>query len=239
MTMLQQANFLRTLIAALSFSLAAGCSTKSAQKTSGPAQPNFARFDSTVASPALRDSLRQGKLVVGMPYFVAAQIFASSRRDDQAIPVAGLGRRQRLQERDVRYRDLGALNLQIYLNEYKTPQGQLTIWYQYPDFYRLNVSAGDTLFVFGQNRVRFSVIEYLLDRSRLKVRESISDLPVEQTIYGEIHHYDNPDRERSHWYALMADENGVTFSLDDMDFELYPIEQMEVDGRAVSSVRWK
>jgi hypothetical protein len=221
--------------------LHAGCSrlNKNPSAQGRADELNLARFDSTVASPALRDSVRQNTLVAGMPYFVAAQVFAKGARREKEIPVPGLGSRQQLQEKDVRPRDLVGSNVEVYLDEYETSQGKLAIWYQAPDFYRQEVAAGDTLVVYWQDRAQRAVVACLQDPFHFSVREALRGLPAEQTLYGEIHHYDNPRRERSYWFTLTADADGMTFTLASMDFELYPIEMMEVNGAPVSSFRWK
>jgi hypothetical protein len=221
--------------ALLYFFLCGGCIMKEELKTSNVQAPNLARFDSTVAAPALRDSLRQNKLLPGMPYFVVAQLFAAWDDGAKKIPVVSVGRRQPLQLD----RDLNALHTQIFLDEYETPQGKLSLWYQFPDFYRMNVSAGDTLFIFGPNQVRHSTIAYLLDRFRLKVKNPLSNLSAGQPVYGEIHHYDEADRQSSYWYALMPEADGMTFTLESTDFELYPIERLELDGKLITSFQWK
>jgi hypothetical protein len=238
---MHERNNLLLKTALLLFLLHAACGPKGPQNQiiENQGELNLARFDSAVASPALRDSVRQNALVAGMPYFVAAQVFAEGARQQKEIPVPGLGSRQQLQEKDVRPRDLVGSNVEVYMDEYETRQGKLTLWYQAPDFYRLHVAAGDTLVVYWQDRMQSAVIECLQDRFRFRVREALSKLPAEQTLYGEIHHYDNPSHERSYWFTLMADTDGMTFTLESMDFELYPIEMMEVNGARVASFRWK
>lgn len=62
--------------------------------------PNTERFYQTVQSPALQDSLANGKLTPGMPYFVASELFNSWTPGimETKIPVASLGSKQRLEE---------------------------------------------------------------------------------------------------------------------------------------------
>ena len=128
--------------------------------------PDIAKFDSTVVSSAMRDSLRHGKLVPGMPYFVALQIFDAWRVDRQ-VPVPSLGSKQRLREVEGWGREFMDPTIQVFFDQYRTKNGKLTLWYQFPDFYRVGVSEGDTLFVFWQDSVSHSVVQCLLDPLRL------------------------------------------------------------------------
>ncbi len=202
--------------------------------------PDMDRFYRTVASPALRDSLRQSKLVAGMPYFAVSQIFSNWPAKHKKVPVASIGSRQRLREREGWGRSFDDPYLQVFMDEYKTDKGKLNIWYQYPDFYRMGVSDSDTLLVFWkEDSVSYVVIECLRDPLNLHVREGLAHLPDDTAFYCEIRHVDHPRRKVSYWYGLSPWSDKRKFSCEVSGFEDYPIEWMELDGDTVASFSWK
>ena len=150
-------------------------------------EPDIQKFNQTVYSSALRDSLQEGKLSEGMPYFVVNQLFESysSSMMETKIPVATLGSKQRLQEEEGWNRKYVDPNINVFLDEYETSKGKLYIWYQRPNFYTMDVSQRDTLCVFYEDTVYCSVINYLNKSSVLTVRDSLQQLPTQTSFYAE------------------------------------------------------
>lgn len=201
--------------------------------------PDIARFDSTVISPALRDSLHKGKLVPGMPYFVASKIFADWDNTDKKVPVPSLGSRQRLQETEGWARKYVDPNIQVFLDEYETKSGKLALWYQHPDFYKMEVAKGDTLFIFWDDTVAYSVIEHLKKATALTVKDKLPKVPKGKIVYAEVHHNDHEWRKISYWYAVRILRDAQTFTRKSTGYDLYPIEFIEVNGEKVNSYQWR
>jgi len=221
----------------LLFLMLSGCITK--YPVLG--QPDMRRFTNIVTSTALQDSLQAGKLTVGMPYYVVREIFNEWKRGKMADigrDIASIGSRQRLREVEGFGRGHVDPDIKIYLDEYKTREGKLIIWYQFPDFYRMDVSVDDILCVFLEDTVCCSTIMCLKDRDTLCVEDSLSIIPQDQDLYGEIYYEDHNHRDTTYWYKLRYD--GKTyFYLDPPSFIIYPIEQIELDGKRVSSYKWR
>ena len=203
-------------------------------------RPDVSRFEKTVASPSLRDSLGAGKLVSGMPYFVAADIF-SQWGGRRKTPVPGVGSRQELQEFEGWNRQFMNPAIRVFVDEYKTESGTLCLWYQYPDFYRMRVSVNDTLVVFMPHRTFSSVIQCIRNSDMLTVKDKLNRLSDDDTLYAEIHYVENPDRPSnvSYWYLLRILSDGKTFALRSPSFEYYPIEWMELNSTPVTSFDWR
>jgi hypothetical protein len=203
--------------------------------------PDISRFYKTVRSPGLQDSLKSGKLMRGMPYFVAAQIFKdwTPGIKEVQIPVAGVGCKQRLQEKEGPGRVFTNPDTRIYLDRYKTSGGTLYIWYQKPDFYRMNVSAGDSLCVFLDDTVLCSPVACLMQSSVLHVKDALTQIPQDTNLYVEVHYSDNPGRTVSYWYTLQILGDGKTYRLKNLEFPIYPIERLELNGKDVSSFTWR
>ena len=214
--------------------LATGCSSRYEIS-----KPDYNKFEKVVASPALRDSLRQGKLVPGMPYFVAETLF-SKWKVRRHIPVPSIGSKQELREVEGWGRLYVDPNIRVFMEEYKTDDGTLTLWYQFPDFYRMNVSANDTLFVYSKDRVVSSVIRCLRSTDAIRVKDTLSSVPQGDTLYAEIHYVENPKSPSniSYWYLLRLLSDAQTFTLIPPSFRFYPIEQIEVEGNRVASFQW-
>jgi len=204
-------------------------------------EPDFQMFNKTVYSESLRDSLQQGKLAAGMPYFVVSQLFKNwtGGLQELKIPVATLGSKQRLEEEEGWGRKYVDPNIKVFLDKYETSDGKLYVWYQKPDFYTMDVSARDTLFIFLGDTVYYSVINYLNKSSVLTVRDSLSQIPVSTNFYSEVHYNDHPWREVSNWYNIQILSNRKTFKLGDINYELYPIELLEFNKEPVSSFKWR
>ncbi|MDH3267905.1 MAG: hypothetical protein OEM46_03525 [Ignavibacteria bacterium] len=204
-------------------------------------EPDVQKFDGTIYSEALRDSLTHGKLTSGMPYFVVNQLFNNYTAGmvETKIPVATLGSKQRLQEEEGWSRNYVDPNINVFLDEYETSDGSLYIWYQRPNFYSMDVSARDTLCVFYEDTVYCSIINYLNKSSVLTVRDSLPQLPVQTSLIAEIHYNDHPWRQVSYWYNIQILSNAKTFKLGETNYELYPIELLEFNNDPVSSFKWR
>lgn len=204
-------------------------------------EPDSQMFSQTVHSPALRDSLLNGKLTAGMPYFVVSQLFKnySEGLKEIKIPVATLGSKQRLEEEEGWGRKYVDPNIKVFFDEYETSKGKLYVWYQRPDFYTMNVSARDTLCIFYEDTVMYSVIKYLNNSGVITVKDSLPQIPVHTSLYAEVHYNDHPWREISYWYNVEILSNAKTFKIGDTNYELYPIELLEFDNEPSSSFKWR
>jgi hypothetical protein len=204
-------------------------------------EPDSQMFSQTVHSPALRDSLLQGKLTAGMPYFVVNQLFKnySEGLKEIKIPVATLGSKQRLEEEEGWGRKYVDPNVKVFLDEYETSKGKLYVWYQRPDFYTMDVSARDTLCIFLEDTVMCSVIKYLNNSNVLTVKDSLPQIPVHTSLYSEVRYNDHPWREVTYWYNIEMLSNAKTFKIGDTNYELYPIELIEFNKEPVSSFKWR
>jgi len=204
-------------------------------------EPDVHKFDETVYSFALRDSLQEGKLTAGMPYFIVNQLFENYTAGmmETKIPVASLGSKQHLQEEEGWSRTFVDPNLKIFLDKYETSKGKLYVWYQRPDFYTMDVSQRDTLCIFYEDMIFCSVINYLNKSSVLTVKDSLQQLPTQTSFYAEVHYNDHPWREISYWYDIQILSNAKTFKLGETNYELYPIELLEFSNEPVSSFKWR
>lgn len=204
-------------------------------------EPDSQVFKQTVHSGLLQDSLMHGKLIAGMPYFVVGQLFKNYSDGIQQvkIPVATLGSKQKMQEEEGWSRKYVDPNINIFLDTYETSKGKLYVWYQRPDFYRMDVSARDTLCVFYEDTIYCSVINYLNKSSVLTIRDSLPQLPVSTSLFAEVRYTDHPWREVSYWYNIEILSNAKTFKLGENNYELYPIELLEFNNEPVSSFKWR
>ena len=204
-------------------------------------EPDMDRFNQTVHSLALQDSLAIGKLTPGMPYFVVRQLFKgwTSGIKDTMIPVASLGSKQRLEESEGLGRAYVDPDIKVFLDKYETEKGKLYVWYQRPDFYTMDVSRKDTLCVFLEDTVICSVIENLNNSAVLTIRDSLPQFSSNTNIYAEVRYKNHPWREVSFWYDLKIFSNGRTFKIKAPNFEIYPVEFLKFNGKQVSSFNWR
>jgi hypothetical protein len=204
-------------------------------------EPDVHQFKETVYSVALRDSLLEGKLTAGMPYFVITQLFKdwTDGIKEVKIPVATLGSKQRIVEEEGWNRQFVDPNIKAFLDIYETPKGKLYVWYQRPDFYTMDVSARDTLYVIFEDSTYSSAINYLSKSSVLTIKDSLSDLPTQTNFYAEIHYNDHPWRTVSYWYNLEMLSNDRTFKIGEINYELYPVELLEFNNEPVTSFKWR
>ncbi len=203
--------------------------------------PDYQMFKEQVGSTSLLDSLDEGKLIKGMPYYIVTQLFKNypDNYKRTKILVAGLGSKQQLEEKEGLGRIYTDPNIQIFMDEYDTDKGKLYVWYQFPDFYRLDISAGDTLYIFLSDTVFKSVITCLKNSRALSVENSSSIIPQNKNLYAEIHYKDHPWPKISYWYTIRVLSDGRTFLLKDLQYEIYPVELLELNNEPVNSYQWR
>jgi hypothetical protein len=124
------------------------------------------------------------------------------------------------------------------MDEYKTSRGVLNVWYQFPSFYRMDVSSGDTLVIVLPDTILSSVVSGLRKSNVLTTREPFAGLP-NKDLYAEIHYSDHPWRKKTYWFTLRALSDGKTFLLKDLQYQIYPVELLEFNGEPVSSFNWR
>ena len=204
-------------------------------------EPDVKMFEETVHSPALNDSLQQGKLTAGMPRFVVSQLFKdwNDGIKEIKIPVATLGSKQRLEEEEGWGRKYVDPNIKVFLDEYETSKGKLYVWYQRPDFYTMDVTSRDTLCIFLEETIMCSAVKYLNNSKVLTVKDSLPEIPLHTTLYAEIHYNDHPWRVISYWYNIELLNNAKSFKLGEGNYETYPVELIELDNKPVSSLKWR
>ena len=204
-------------------------------------EPDISMFDSTVYSENLRDSLKDGKLTAGMPHFVLNQLFRdwTESQEELKIPVASPGSKQRLEETEGWGRKYVDPGIKVFLDEYDTPDGRLYVWYRRPDFYSMEVSSHDTLCIFYEDSIICSPINYLNNSTVLTSKDSFPEIPVHTALYAEIRYKEHPWREVSYWYKIEILSNAKSFKLDETDYDLYPVELLELDNEPVTSFKWR
>jgi hypothetical protein len=204
-------------------------------------EPDSVLFNKTIHSAALRDSLNAGKLTKGMSRFVVNQLFKnwSGGIKEIQIPVASLGSKQRLEESEGWTRKYVDPDINVFLDKYDTPDGQLYVWYQRPDLYSMGVSARDTFCVYLSDTVICSVINFLNTSLVLTIRDSLPEVPVRENLYAEVRYNDHPWREVSYWYNVEMLSNCRTFKINQSNYEFYPIELIEFNREPVASFRWR
>ena len=201
--------------------------------------PNEERFLREVASPALRDSLRFGRLTIGMPYFVVAEI-CKNQKGSRRVAVASPGSAQPLQESEGSGRRYVDPTIKVFLDEYDTGRGRLRAWYRLPDFYRMHVASGDTFVAYWQEQRGEAIIQSLHHENRLLLALAVNHLPAETKLYGEIRHVNAPDgRKISHWYNLKLWQDRQSVVLIPISHELYPLIWMELENDPIQSFSWR
>jgi len=190
-------------------------------------------FKGFVLSPALRDSMSNNTVCLGMPYSTVRMIFGGCSCDT-SIAVASSGSRQPLDETEGLYSHFHDPNIQMYLNKYKTSQGNLYIWYGNMNFYRAEVSKNDSLFLYSPGSMEFARVSSLSKPQMLRADRS---LPVGSYPYAEIHSREHVG-SASYWYHLDAIDS-VTIKQQSQTTADYPILHMELGTTPVSSFHWK
>jgi hypothetical protein len=206
-------------------------------------KPDCGRFNRVVASKSLRDSLAAGKLLPGMPYFIVTEIFPDCDCPKKR-QVACVGCRGRIDDSEGWGRHASPPNLQIYYDEYPTAGGRLGVWYKYPDFYGMEVTAGDEIRLFPRAdtvREAFdSRIQYLVNQDMVRLRTRVPDAFRADTLYGEVRYAEN-DRFPSgvsNWFLLKLVDDS-TLALRTPSFPYYPIMRLELNGEPVASFQWR
>lgn len=205
-------------------------------------RPDTSVFAQRVAIPELVDSLRAGALCPGMPYFVVREIFASYTDDchaDTARQVTGLGSRQSLRESEGWNRVYADPDRQVFLDTYEVPEGTLTIWYQKPDFYAMDVRRNDRICFHAGDSAYCADIAFLAHRRALMLRQVLT-LPEgsPETVSAVIIHDDHAWREKSWWTGISLLGGGERLTLTSIPHTLYPVELLELNGNRISSYRW-
>ncbi len=199
--------------------------------------PDHEMFNADVASPTLRAQFDSAHLVPGMPYYVVDQVFVEWKNDKHR-PVPGIGSRQELREEEGWGRIYHDPHIKTFMQSFNTPDGEVTVWYGYSDFYRAGVIAGDSLTIFGADSSMSSMICCLLGPGYLSTTDSIAAPLVGDTVFAEIRHLDNPRYPVSYWYRVLV-EDAATFYLNPTGYDLYRVEQIEVDGDRVDFFLWR
>lgn len=201
--------------------------------------PDTDRFRAQVASHALRDSLEQGLICPGMPYWVVTDIFRDCGScADTGLTVASVGSTQVLGEMEGLGRKYEDDAIGVLMDIIDTEQGELRIWYKRMDFYRARVEAGDVLNVYAGN-TRYSVpIRHLIKpEAFVTARASAESLPPRQdSLYAEIVSAERTTT--SYWYTLKHLGNAV-FQFEPVGFDRYPIIKIALNGNNISSFRWQ
>jgi hypothetical protein len=172
-----------------------------------------------------------------MPYLIADTIF--SNWGNKIIAVPSIGSRAKIVEFEGWGRVFDDPSLKVFMREFKTDAGELTVWFQHPDFHRMDVSSGDTLIVYSKERASHSVIECIRNFRTVQIKESLTDVLEEDTLYGEIHPRRNPRRSVSFWYLLERGSDPHVFTLKTPNYLFYPIEWLELNGNPTTSFQWR
>lgn len=185
------------------------------------------------------DSLKNNKILAGIPYVIIGEIFKDYPKDVKKIQVTCIGCRQKLLESEGANRKFTDPFREIFMDSYKTKDGYLDLWYQKPDFAITTISQRDTFIVFYNNKKYSSPINYLLSWDKLVLKDSLGGLPSNTLFYAEVHYVDNPVRKVSYWYSVKILQNGRTVVLRDLQYEIYPIEKLEFNNQPVTSFKWR
>ena len=196
--------------------------------------PDLAAFGNMVLSPALRDSMSHNTLTIGMPYSAVRMVFGGCG-SDTSIAVASSGSRQALDESEGLYSHFHDPNIQIYLNKYKTAQGDLFIWYGNMNFYRAEVSKNDSIFLYSLRGIDTATIASLTKPQILRTAQAM--IPGSLVPYAEIHSREHIGKV-SYWYDLNVLDT-VTVKQQTQTTPEYPILHMELGTTPITSFHWK
>jgi len=225
------------LCAALTVVILIGCGSTTPEINT----PDVNAFVTKVGNSSLADSIRAGKLCTGMPYYIVENIFKNwtDSQCDRKIPVVSLGSKQELNETEGLGRNIVDYDVGVLLDKYETKNGELLIWYQIPDFYRLDLSNRDTILVFLPDTTLSSRIKCLSNKYKLTTRDQLFNEPVNQELYAEVHYVNNSWRTSSSWYTMHVLDDGKTFMIRDLQYEIYPVEMMMLNGKRIYSFNWR
>jgi hypothetical protein len=196
--------------------------------------PDIAAFDKIVLSQAFRDSIRNNTLTVGMPYSAVRMVFGGCG-SDTSIQVAALGHRQELIEHEGLYSTSQDPNIQVFLNTYKTPQGDLYIWYGNMNFYKAGISANDSAVLYSSSGILPAHVSSLVSSQKFCTdRKLIKGTAIP---YAEIYSHDDATVV-SYWYDLSVSDS-VTVRQKTQSTPNYPVIHMELGTTVVTSFHWK
>ncbi len=196
--------------------------------------PDLASFGNTVLSQALRDSMSHNVLALGMPYSAVRMVFGGCGCDT-SIAVASSGSRQALDETEGLYSHFHDPNIQIYLNKYKTSQGDLFIWYGNMNFYRAEISKNDSVFLYSLHGIDSGTVSSLTKPQILRLANAV--VPGTPVPYAEIHSREHVGQV-TYWYDLNMIDT-VTLKQQTQTTAEYPILHMELGTTPISSFHWK
>lgn len=198
-------------------------------------QPDYRQFDRYVGSPALRDSLHHNALTPGMPQWIADTLFSRSVKNPP-VAVASAGSRQVLRDTEGWGRQVNDPGVKVWLVEYGTGAGTLSVWSRALDFYRANVESRDTLALYWRDSVYAERVACLERRDKLVLQNPLPGVPIDALYPCEVRAVDNPDMPVSYWYQLKLKDSRTLLLPASI---LYPIIAMELNGEPVSSFRWR
>ncbi len=169
-----------------------------------------------------------------MPYAVVRAVF-SGCKGDTAIPVASIGSRQMLDEREGLFSHFHDPNIQVYMDIYPTDKGDLYIWYLNPDFYRSEVSKADSIFLYSESKVDTAKVVSLTKPRVLTISKPLTaNLSIP---YAEIRSREQIGQV-SYWYGLtMLDQ--TTLKQQPQSTPNYPIVHLELEKTVIKSFSWK
>lgn len=199
-------------------------------------EPNAETFRREVPSPDLRAGFDAGRLMPGMPYFVVQELFGEcgNRRH---IPVSSVGSQPALDIEGWGRRSHDP-DIKVYMDKYKTDRGELTVWYRFQDFYRMEVKAGDSIYVYWEDSIKVTLVDCLVDRDNVTVQNSLTGIPEFSECFGVVRHLDNPKYVTTYYYELVL-EDSLTLSLDAAERDTYPIQKIEVNGEPADFFQWR
>jgi len=196
--------------------------------------PDISAFNQFVLSQSLRDSLSHNTLTIGMPYSVVRMLF-SGCGSDTSIQVAASGHRQELLETEGLYKTFQDPNIQMYLNKYKTSQGDLYIWYGNMNFYKAGISKNDSVVLYSVSKINSAHITSLLTSQKFHTDSVL----IKNTIipFAEIHSRENIGNI-TYWYDLKVIDS-VTVKQETQATSQYPILHMELGTTPITSFHWR
>ena len=196
--------------------------------------PDQAVFEKAVLSQALRDSLKNNTLTLGMPYSAVRMVFPGCI-PDKSIQVAASGHRQELLETEGMYSTFQDANIQTFVNKFKTSQGDLYIWYGNVDFYKAGISAGDSVVLYSASNIIPAHVTSLLTSQKFRTELTLTKgmaIP-----YAEIYAHDGA-ASVSYWYDLSVSGTD-TIKQKTQSTPNYPILHMELGKTVITSFHWK
>jgi len=103
----------------------------------------------------------------------------------------------------------------------------------------MDVSARDTLCIYWNDTIKCTAIKSLQNRRILTIKDTLKLAPIRTKLYAEIRHHDKSPPKVSYWYNIEKLSNNISFKMGDLNFDIYPIEWMEIDNEPISSFNWR